>query len=369
MDAQHDTCAQDDTARLYDTNGWPEIAGNPISKVGVFPYRGSQLSGRDDIDPDHIYFIYRPLVELQDVECLNSFKLIPFVDEHTMLGSGAGLTPAEEKGVHGVTGENVYIDEAGVLRANIKVFSQSLVDLIEQGKRELSCGYRCDFEWTSGTYDGVHYDGVQRNLRGNHLALVESGRCGPDVAVLDSNEETKMETGELSLKEAVKKVMEAMNHLAPLLGETEEEKVEETYDADKDSPAEVAKDDDTEEETAEDEKEDKKEDDMKEEKQAKAEDSALVTFKTVMKQVAARDSLAKDLSWHIGAFDHAEMTEIDVAKYGVKKLGIKTAAGAELHTLRGFLQGAAKKPAALAVVQDTADKAEPFFAKQIRGAK
>ena len=32
-----------DTARIADSNGWPEIKGNPISKVGVFPYLGKQV--------------------------------------------------------------------------------------------------------------------------------------------------------------------------------------------------------------------------------------------------------------------------------------------------------------------------------------
>ena len=40
---------------------------------------------------------------------------------------------------------------------------------------------------TTGTYDGVEYDGVMRDIIGNHVALVEVGRAGSDVVVADSN--------------------------------------------------------------------------------------------------------------------------------------------------------------------------------------
>ena len=41
------------------------------------------------------------------------------------------------------------------------------------------------YEKASGIFDGQMYDYIQRNLRGNHLALVDAARC--DVAVLDNH--------------------------------------------------------------------------------------------------------------------------------------------------------------------------------------
>ena len=173
---------QDQSARIYDTNGWAEVKDNPISKVGVFPYSGSQIS--PDLEPDKIYKVYRPEEELNNPETINSFKLVPWTDEHAMLGSEDGMQPAEKKGVHGVTGEDVYFDD-GYLKANLKVFSNKLAQLIDSGKKELSIGYRCLYDNSPGVYNGESYDFVQRNIRGNHLALVEEGRSGHDVAVLD----------------------------------------------------------------------------------------------------------------------------------------------------------------------------------------
>ena len=171
------------SARTYDLNGWPEIKGNPISKVGVFDYLGADIS--PDLQPDRIYKVYRPKDELAHPETIDSFRLLPWTDEHEMLGSeDEGLTPAERKGVHGVIGEDVYFED-GYLKGNIKIFSKKLAGLIENGKKELSIGYRCLYDLTPGVYDGQKYDAIQRSIRGNHLASVEEGRSGHDVAVLD----------------------------------------------------------------------------------------------------------------------------------------------------------------------------------------
>jgi hypothetical protein len=175
------------TQRVTDVNGWFEVKRNPLSRVGVFPYRGASV-GLTGQDADRIVRVLRPEEELSDPDCVASFKLLPWVDEHAMLGdpdtAGVKVMPAEAKGVQGVIGEDVVYDD-GVLYGNIKAFSNSLGRLIEAGKRQLSAGYRCVFDFTAGVWNGQPYDAVQRKIRGNHLALVGEGRMGPSVAVLD----------------------------------------------------------------------------------------------------------------------------------------------------------------------------------------
>lgn len=200
--------AQDKSARTQDVNGWIEVKGNPISKVGVFPYLGAQIGAPD---PAKIYMVFRPAEELADPETIESFKLLPWVDEHAMLGDA--YTPAEQKGVHGVIGEDVYFDDP-YLRANIKIFSSSLSNKINHGKIELSPGYRCRYVAESGVYDGQSYEYVQRDLRGNHLALVKQGRTGRDVSVLDHMQIT-LDTGALDMAFPEKKEGEGEEKPAP----------------------------------------------------------------------------------------------------------------------------------------------------------
>ncbi|MDE9552563.1 DUF2213 domain-containing protein [Xenorhabdus bovienii] len=165
--------------RTYDLNGWLEVKDNPISKVGVFDYLGSEIGAPN---PGDLYRVYRPAEELESQATIESFKLKPFIDEHEMLGKDG--TPAEKKGIEGVIGENVYFDYP-YLRGNIKILSNAALNQIDNGKIELSPGYRCRYEFTPGTFEGEQYDAIQRDIRGNHLALVEEGRTGIDVAVQD----------------------------------------------------------------------------------------------------------------------------------------------------------------------------------------
>jgi 8-oxo-dGTP pyrophosphatase MutT (NUDIX family) len=174
--------------REYDTNGWFEVLDNPLSTVGVYQY--SEASVRQGGDRHKMVNVLRPESELSDPETVKSFRLMPWTDDHpsALLGDDTQmLVPAEQKGVHGVIGEQTYYKD-GVLYGNIKVFSQELARKISSGKRELSCGYRCDFVPSEGVYDGQAYQYVQKNLRGNHLSSVRAGRMGDRVRVLDAAE-------------------------------------------------------------------------------------------------------------------------------------------------------------------------------------
>ncbi len=173
------------TARVPDVNGWYEVKNNPLSKVGVYPYLGSSIRAPD---PLKMYMVYRPAEELSQPDTLNSLKLLPWIDGHLMLGPPeSGYTDPAKKGIDGVIGENVFYAN-GTIYGNIKVFSSKLASAIRQGKDNLSCGYRCKYDWTPGVYKGQPYDCVQRDIRFNHLALVPTGRMGDDVSVLDSQD-------------------------------------------------------------------------------------------------------------------------------------------------------------------------------------
>ena len=357
-------------ARSVDGNGWFEVKANPISKVGVFPYSGRQL-GLQGEDADKIFQVLRPPEELSDPECIASFRLVPWIDEHVMLGPEAqkltpNAVPAEQKGVQGVIGEEVFFRD-GVLFANIKAFSSTLASLIEAGKRELSAGYRCIYDWTAGIWNGQNFDVVQRKIRGNHLALVREGRMGPDVAVMDrltfsfdATEATNMagETTEgtgnadMSLSEitaAIKQIMPAIAQIGEiqksLAGLTTAEAAEDkTPPAAAEAPAAAGGEggEGTPAGTAMDE-------------------AAFV------KRIAARDKLAGQLSVIVGAFDHAEKTFDEVVAYGCEKLGIKAEKGQEAATLTGYLLAKPTRTPAATVALDAAatPKAGSFVAKHL----
>lgn len=239
--------------RTIDNNGWLTVRDNPITKVGVFPYLGREIGAPE---PDRVYRVYRPAEELEKQETLDSLKLLPFIDEHAALGE-KGI-PAEQKGIQGVLGEQVYFDYPYV-KANLKVLSNAALATIEGGKIELSPGYSCRYEFTPGVFDGEVYDAIQRDIRGNHLALVKEGRTGPDVSVQDeksvrlrTDEIITIDTAELIPMEFTPEQLEQLKVLiAELLaaqtGDETSESEKETKDVD---PVEPADTPDPDEETA-----------------------------------------------------------------------------------------------------------------------
>ena len=80
-------------------------------------------------------------------------------------------------------GEGDFSDK---LLADIIVYDKTVIEEIESGrKREISCGYGCDY--------GINENGniLQINITGNHVALIEEGRAGHSVRILDHNKYKK----------------------------------------------------------------------------------------------------------------------------------------------------------------------------------
>lgn len=352
------------TKRKDDINGWFEVKDNPISKVGVFDYSGAQIGAPD---ANRIYRVYRPASELSNPETIASFKLLPIVDDHTMLGRDQdGMTPAEQKGVEGVIGEEVYFKHP-FLYANIKVFSEKLRQKIEAGKIDLSGGYRCFYDFTPGTFEGEPYDAIQRQPRGNHLALVDEGRMGSDVVVLDhltftvdAKDNTKMDKE--NLLSALKAALAALEN-GKSLSRDETENLAAAVDAllepANDTLPEPALDpvlddieltDDLDDDGLEEEKTANKTAQKTSAKasmtaQAKAptkdNDISLPSMdaRTLIAEISARDRLASGLSSVIGSFDHSAMTAEDVALYGARKLGLKCKRQNARTALSAYLLG------------------------------
>ena len=61
------------------------------------------------------------------------------------------------------------------------------------------------------------------------------------------------------------------------------------------------------------------------------------TQTAVMHRMAARDRLAAQVARHVGTFDHAAMSEQQVAAYACRKLGLKVPAGHEATALSVYL--------------------------------
>jgi hypothetical protein len=353
--------------------------------------------------------VYRPADELSAPEFLDSIKLLPWTNDHAMIGDPAEghLTP-EQKGVGGVIGERTEFDnDSQVVYANIKCWSAALARELEAGKVQLSLGYRSRYEWSAGTYAGQPYDCIQRTLRGNHLASVDAGRMGDDAIVLDelvftfdSIEGAPMKIKRNKLIQAMAIILASKTATSALVktfdedvpeGEAEAPAEQMTLEAaievikgNAEAMAELMKlaaslgaaaagtepvpdpEPATVDPTIVDPVEDEGDEEKDKKEPAATMDAAAVRRDTIA-EIGRRDKLVARVSKFVGVFDSAMMGEHDVAVYAAGKFGIKCAKGSELIAVGAYLDGAEKVPAAkLVAVEDSAPAAD-WLKKQIAG--
>lgn len=155
----------------------------PIARTGVMIYGPNEVpiqtgsDGRVRVSRDEDE-VFRP-------EYIASYVGKPVVDDHPdydvnpsnwqQLAVGVVLNPRRGTGI-----------QSDLLIADFLITTQAAIDAVMSGKKEVSCGYDADYEETAPG------QGRQTNMIGNHVALVEAGRCGPRCSIGDHNGNFKL---------------------------------------------------------------------------------------------------------------------------------------------------------------------------------
>lgn len=197
---------------------------------GVLEYIGAELG----MEPsEKVFTIYRSPATIANAAM--RMAGIPLTDEHVDLD-----TPAPTNGGSVDVSEMIDAYDAATkttiaVKNRLKV-SDTLMPMIESGKRELSLGY------TAELIPHSEYDFEQQNIQPHHLAAVENGRCGGMCSFLDRKPEPREgdkmkyhksftdENGDVNLQqiveiaaalpEAIKTVpIEKINEIMPALRE------------------------------------------------------------------------------------------------------------------------------------------------------
>lgn len=172
------------TVRSYDADGRLHVAVSNISKANVCEYLGREIPDwrKLGLDPDNIYRLLRDPEELR--KGVATFNNLPILSEHvpvTAIGEDSHMPGL----VVGSTGTDAAID-GQFLTNSLVIWARGSIDgIVNDEKRELSSAYRYRADMTPGEFAGVDYDGVMRDIVGNHVALVFEGRAGSDVIVGD----------------------------------------------------------------------------------------------------------------------------------------------------------------------------------------
>lgn len=156
------------------------VADARIARTGIQNYLGWEV-GKPDMAQVRVY---RPGSEVFSEDTLKSAAHRPVTNDHpdehvtstNWRDYAVGQTGDE------VTGEGIFI------RVPLMVSDEAAITDIENGKQELSAGYTCDLDFTAGTTpSGEAYDAIQKNIRLNHVAIVQRGRAGSQVRIGDAS--------------------------------------------------------------------------------------------------------------------------------------------------------------------------------------
>lgn len=332
-----------DSKREIDEKGWLLVKDNPILKAGVFDYAGSEIP--QATDKNKIYKVYRTKESIE--QSADSFKLVPILDDHTFLGDGENGEKIDKANWGGIVGQNLRMD-GDTLKADIKFYTSSIVDKINNGTIELSPAYTCTFLEESGSFNGVNYDFIQEVGTGNHIALVQKGRAGTLVAVQDKSTAAQDDstTTTKGRKMTLEEIIEALKNLSDedkaklsealtVKAEDEEEKKDEIKT--EDSEEETKTEDD-----GEDDQVDK--DEVIEKIEELKESIAQDTFAKALAFIDERELMVAKVKPLVGSIpEYVKKLGADsVAKYACEKLGIKAKAHHAV-ALDGYLSGVQKQ--------------------------
>ena len=166
----------------------------PISRTGKQEYLDTELYEIGGVGK--IIKVNREEEEVFSDEAIASFEGKPFTNEHpSELVNPENFNKYVKGHIQNVRrGKGKFKDN---LVADIFVNDIGTIEDIQNGKREISCGYECE------DIEGEDGELYQTNIRGNHIALVSRGRAGSKVAIRDKqiNKREEQSTMENQVKE------------------------------------------------------------------------------------------------------------------------------------------------------------------------
>lgn len=264
------------SVRRYDADGMLHVSLTPISKANVCVYYGKEIPDSEalGLEPNKAYRLLRDPEELR--KAVPTFNNKPVLNQHI----GVSVVDPPKEAIIGSTGESAEFDGTYLKNSMVIWDVDSIMGIETERQKENSSSYRWRPDMTPGVYEGEAYDGVMRDIVCNHVAIVPSGRAGPDVFVYDSKP-----TGRNLMSKLTEKLMAI---ITPMLAKDEKpEDVEKKVDAViKDEATQAEKDNESEAERLKREERELKESEERENKDREKDKAA--------KDEADKDNAAKD---------------------------------------------------------------------------
>ncbi|WP_431810814.1 DUF2213 domain-containing protein [Lysinibacillus capsici] len=142
----------------------------PITRPGVFPYQRQDGTVQMEAKLPEEIFSDRTIYSARSKPVTDEHPNVPVtIDNHQNYAKGMSHTDSRVEDL------KLYV--------SLTITDKDLIQKVYDGKREISIGFMSDVVAESGTYNGQQYEFVQRNIEINHIAIVDQGRAGPEVAI------------------------------------------------------------------------------------------------------------------------------------------------------------------------------------------
>jgi len=206
----------------------------PIARTGLMLYGAGEIHVNGeflDAGDDGIIRVTRHEDDVFHPRALASFEGKSVTDDHPPEGvDPTNFRDYEIGTTHNVRrGEGVYSD---CIVADLLIKDAGAIRAVQSGKREVSCGYDADYEQDAPGH------AKQFNFIGNHVALVDRGRCGArcsigDKAMAVRSKKTFLDRFRALLNGTTSDSM-TKDQIAKLVQDAEKEDEEDEKDKDKD---------------------------------------------------------------------------------------------------------------------------------------
>ena len=174
------------TKREKSPEGYLIVKDSRLARIGTLSYVAAELPNiagmPSSVSLSDVIRVHRGKDQLFDDDTMESFRYKPMTMQH----------PENLVDPKNVKSESIGFSRDDVrpegdhLIATLSITDEEAIKAVEGGVNELSLGYTADIHWHPGIDEhGQPYDAVQRNIRGNHIAIVPRGRCGSTCKISD----------------------------------------------------------------------------------------------------------------------------------------------------------------------------------------
>ena len=149
-----------------------------FARTGEQLYTAGQL-GLVDEDPNKIITVLRDEADVFAQDSMDSFRSSPLTIGHPKDADGKAIAVSAENAKDLQVGmlEGMPTRDEDTLSGVLILTTDEAIAAIE-ADQELSAGYTCDIEEVDGKF-------YQRNIRANHIAIVNKGRAGSSCRISD----------------------------------------------------------------------------------------------------------------------------------------------------------------------------------------